>query len=82
MQFLKSALILTIIVISIFTTNSYKFNKIISSKNTFMSNKKRDKCIFNSYKVLPNNKNFTSIPESEEEDVNLFIQEGEIDLMD
>jgi len=47
-----------------------------------MSNKKRDKCIFNSYKVLPNNKNFTSIPESEEEDVNLFIQEGEIDLMD
>lgn len=82
MQSLKSVLVLAILAISIFTTNSYTFNKIIASKNTFMCNKKCNKCVFNNFKVLPDNKNFTRIPESENEKNDIFIQEGEISLMD
>lgn len=81
MQSLKSVLVVAIIAIRVFTTNSYTFNKMITSKNTFVCNKKCNKCVFNNFKILPNNKNFTDISESEKES-DLFVQEGEIGLMD
>jgi len=85
MQSLKNNLVLVIIAICIFTSNSYTFNKMISNKNTFSCNKKCNMCVFNNFRTLPNNKNFTDISESEKENEkenDLFIQEGEIDIMD
>lgn len=85
MHSLKNHLVLVIIAICIFTSNSYTFSKMISNKNTFSCNKKCNNCAFNSFRTLSNNKNFTDISKSkeEEEDENvIFIQEGEIDIMD
>lgn len=82
MQSLKSVLVVAIIAICVFTTNSYTFNKMIMTKNTFVCNKKCNNCVFNNFKTLPNSKNFTRISESEQEKVDIFIQEGEINLMD
>ena len=81
MQSLKNNLVLAIIFACILTSNSYTFNKMISNKNTFTCNKNCNKCLFNNLKILPNNKNFTSIFENEQEN-DPFIQEGEIDIMD
>lgn len=79
MQSLKNNLFLVIIAICIFTSNSYTFSKMISNKNTFSSNN----CVFDGFRTFPNNKNFTDISKTKEEDENnLFIQEGEIDIMD
>lgn len=56
---------------------------MIASKNTFACNKKCDNCVFNKFKTLPNNKNFTGIFKNKGKDENdIFIQEGEINLMD
>ena len=85
MQSLKNNLVLVIIAICIFTSNSYTFSKMISNKNTFSCNKKCNTCVFNSFRSFPNNKNFTDISKTkeEEEDENvIFVQEGEIDIMD
>ena len=82
MPYLKSLLVVAIIAICVFTTNSYSFNKMIMTKNTIMCDKKCNKCVFNNFKTLPNSKNFTRISESENEKDDLFIQEGEINLMD
>ena len=56
---------------------------MISNKNTFSYNKKCYNCVFNKFKTLPDNKNFTDISKTKEEEENdLFIQEGEIVIMD
>lgn len=74
MQSLKSVLVLAIIAIG--ATNSYSFNKMITTKNTFTSSKKRTQCVF---KTASNSKNFTIESENESD---IFIQEGEINIID
>ena len=81
MMCLKNNLVLTIIAICILKCDSYTFNEMITRKNPFSCNKKCNKCVFNKYKTLPINKNLTDIYESEKEN-DLFIQEGEINIMD
>tara|TARA_Y100000389_G_scaffold186230_1_gene206381 strand:- start:9575 stop:9862 length:288 start_codon:yes stop_codon:yes gene_type:complete len=81
MSSLKNILLLIAIAICIFTTNSYTFNKMITSKNTFTCNKKCNNCVFKKFKTLPNDKNFTDVREIET-DQDFFIQEGEINIID
>lgn len=81
MPSLKNILLLIAIAICIFTSNSYSINKMITTKHTFTCNKKCNKCVFKKFKTLQNNKNFTDVRDIETES-DLFIQEGEINIID
>lgn len=81
MQSLKNNLLLVTIAICILKCDSYTYNELITRKNTFSCNKKCNKYVFNSFRTLPVNKNLTDISKTDKE-TDIFIQEGEIDIMD